>query len=224
MGKLKRIAAVLLVAVLAVAMSVTASAHTVPDVNKIGSITVAQQDGGETVTGGSYTLYRVGDIHVDDGNYSFALTKSFAGSQLKLTDIASAKLAKNLADYAQCHDVNGVTYRVGKGGVVYFEKLKPGLYLLMQEEAATGYNKADPFLVTVPIESEEGYLYDVDSSPKMELEKAPDTPPNTPPHDSNLPQTGQLNWPIPVLAIGGLVFFAAGWILILSRKRGKHES
>lgn len=36
-----------------------------------------------------------------------------------------------------------------------------------------------------------------------------------------LPQTGQLNWPIPVLVVVGLGLFAAGWILCL---RGKKET
>ena len=28
-----------------------------------------------------------------------------------------------------------------------------------------------------------------------------------------LPQTGQLNWPVPVLAVSGVLLFAAGWVL-----------
>ena len=30
---------------------------------------------------------------------------------------------------------------------------------------------------------------------------------------SGLPQTGQLNWPVPVLAVSGVLLFAAGWVL-----------
>ena len=30
---------------------------------------------------------------------------------------------------------------------------------------------------------------------------------------SSLPQTGQLNWPVPVLAVSGVVLFAFGWAL-----------
>ncbi len=31
--------------------------------------------------------------------------------------------------------------------------------------------------------------------------------------NKRLPQTGQLNWPIPVLCIGGLVLFSCGWLI-----------
>ena len=44
---------------------------------------------------------------------------------------------------------------------------------------------------------------------------APGTPDN-PVMSGGLPQTGQLNWPVPVLAISGMLLFAAGWKL--SRK------
>lgn len=33
-----------------------------------------------------------------------------------------------------------------------------------------------------------------------------------------LPQTGQLNWPVPLLAAGGILLFAAGWRLTFGRK------
>lgn len=43
--------------------------------------------------------------------------------------------------------------------------------------------------------------------------------------DTTLPQTGQLNWPVPVLAICGLVIFAIGWAIVASdRKIKDHEA
>ena len=52
---------------------------------------------------------------------------------------------------------------------------------------------------------------------------SPDNPvspenPDNPVSPSNpdkpvLPQTGQLNWPVPVLAVSGVLLFAAGWVL-----------
>ena len=46
----------------------------------------------------------------------------------------------------------------------------------------------------------------------MELEKEPEPTSTTPPAptDPRLPYTGQLNWPIPVLAVTGVVLVAAG--------------
>lgn len=65
------------------------------------------------------------------------------------------------------------------------------------------------------------YQYDVTAAIKSELEKEPETtvPPTTKPSDSSLPQTGQLNWPIPILVVLGLGLFIAGWLLRFARKK-----
>jgi len=46
---------------------------------------------------------------------------------------------------------------------------------------------------------------------------------STKPPQLTLPQTGQLNWPIPVLVVLGLVLFTAGWQLRFGNKRDGYE-
>lgn len=45
------------------------------------------------------------------------------------------------------------------------------------------------------------------------------TQPTQPDDDDKLVQTGQLNWPVPVCIISGLVIFSIGWILLNSNKK-----
>ena len=45
--------------------------------------------------------------------------------------------------------------------------------------------------------------------------------PTTPP--TKLPQTGQLNWPVPVLVVLGLALFSLGWGLRFGRRKDSHE-
>ena len=89
-----------------------------------------------------------------------------------------------------------------------------------------------PFLVSLPgvDKAGTGRVWDVTAVSKDAFRPAePDTPsppdpvepsepdvPDTPGGD-RLPQTGQLNWPVPVLAGAGLVLFLAG--LLLFRRR-----
>ena len=56
----------------------TAFAHDVPDLNREGQIHIAMRFDGKAVPGGKLTLYRVGEVHEDDGNYSFVPTGDFA--------------------------------------------------------------------------------------------------------------------------------------------------
>lgn len=217
----KRILTLLLVITLLCAFPVMAFAHDVPDESRTGNIQISMQTAnGTTVFGGSLTLYRVGEVFEDDGNYSFALTGDFVDCGQSLADLESTTLAKSLADYAVSRSLKGTTQNVDAKGTVSFKDVQLGLYLLVQEVPAEGYYKADPFLVSVPMMEDDVYIYDVDASPKVEVEHEPQptNPPPTKPTKPTLPQTGQLNWPIPVLIVCGLVLLCVGWVLYFRKK------
>ena len=232
----KSLFALLTVAVLMCAMNMTAYSHDVPDLSQKGSVTITMRQDGTVVSGGTISLYQVGRITETDGNYGFTPTGDFADCGESLDDVQSAKLAQKLAQYAETHQLSGKTKEIGVKGTVSFTQLTPGLYLFKQDRAASGYNKAEPFLVSVPMLENGTYVYDVDASPKVELKKgsSPATPgsPGTPGTASKksarslggkLPQTGQLNWPIPVLVVSGLGMFSVGWMLRFGKKKGIYE-
>ena len=97
----KRLAALLLCALLLCCTGVTAYAHDVPDPARHGSINISMHCGDTAVPGGTLTIYRVGDIHEDDGNYSFVPSASFTGCADAFDDIQAPALAQKLADYAK---------------------------------------------------------------------------------------------------------------------------
>ena len=218
MGKWIRFFTVLLVLAF---LPAVASAHPVPEPGKKGSITVSMQFDGEPVPGGKLTLYRVGEVSQDDGNYSFVPTGEFTrwGTDFGTLDSAeqNAQTAKKLKRFIQSNgeDISGITKRIGDNGEVTFSKLEQGLYLLVQTEPATGFSPVNPFLVSIPYEKDGEYLYDLDAQAKTELEQVP-KPPQKP--GGKLPQTGQLNWPVPVLAAAGLTLFGIGWGIRFRRK------
>jgi len=231
---MKKITSILTVIIMLCCFSSTVFADNVPDLTMRGSIQITMRSGDTYVPGGNLTLYKVGDIYEDNGNYSFVLTDSFAGSGETLDDIQSAQLADDLARYAERNSITGTNKEIDQNANIAFTDLDLGLYLLVQEQAAEGYNKVSPFLVSVPMQENGAYVYDVDASPKVELEKVtepdtPDTPPDTPdtPPPTNpggkLPQTGQLNWPIPVLVACGLGLFIIGWWMRFGGKKDSYE-
>ena len=69
--------------------------------------------------------------------------------------------------------------------------------------------------MSLPFLKDGDYLYDLDAQAKTELEQVP-KPPQKP--GGKLPQTGQLNWPVPVLAAAGLTLFGIGWGIRFRRK------
>lgn len=287
----KQLAALLLAAVLAAALSAPAFAAATAasiELTRKGSITVTLRDSesGSAVSGGKLTLYQVASISRQNGNLSYDYTNGFENCGVSLGDLSESDLARTLDDKRPAGS-KGETLTLDTNGKAVFSRLPLGLYLVVQSTASTGYEKINPFLVSVPLVEEDTYLYDVDALPKVgtltpttppdvpgepdkpeepdkptEPEKPttpenpdkPETPDipeepgkNTPPGADNpedwvlngrpdknaapnpgnpedwvlngrptLPQTGQLNWPIPVLTAAGTCLIAAG---ILLRKK-----
>ena len=111
-------------------------------------------------------------------------------------------------------------------GKVSFSDLKAGLYLVWQDDAdaSDGYDAIHPFLISVPRWQNGAYAMHVEADPKVPLETEPTTPPPPPPPPPpELPQTGQLNWPVPVMAVTGMALFVVGWILCWRGKRMENE-
>ena len=221
---IKRIVSLILVMMFLIVGSLSAHAHEIPDYNRRGSIDITMKYKDKVVPGGTLTLYRVADVATDDGNYFFTYTADFSDCSIPVTELSSSEIGAALAKIAKDRRLNGVAQDLDKEGHTKFSDLEIGLYLLVQNKAAAGYNQVSPFLVSVPGNDNGHYIYDVNASPKVELEPAPTTP-TTPskPSGGKLPQTGQVNWPVPILGTVGLILIAAGFCMKASDRRKKHE-
>lgn len=217
----KRITSFLTVMLLFACLPMTAFAHEVPNLEKKGSIEITMKMGDQVVPGGKLICSRVGDIAEEDGNYSF---RRLDGEQM--TDVSSPDAAKEmvafLKDYQKKHSIDSRENTIGEDGKVKFQNLKTGLYLMTQENPPSGYYAISPFLVSIP-ENEDGhYIYDVTirskTEPKKTTKPSEDTPSPEKPR-GNLPQTGQLNWPIPILFASGLLLLVIGHLL----RKGTHK-
>lgn len=196
-------------------LPLSASAHPVPDLTRKGSITITMKYKGTPVSGGSLNLYKVGDVHEDDGNYSFVPVKGLEA--LDYTNIQSPELAKAAAKAVEEKKIAAEkTVTIGSSGTAEFSDLALGLYLVAQKTAASGYKMTDSFLVSVPYLEDGAYVYNVKADPKTDLEREVEptspTKPSTPSGGGGgkLVQTGQLWWPVPVLICAGLGCIVVG--------------
>lgn len=190
----------------------SAHAFDLPDTTRTGSISGNMTYEDSPVGGGSLEVYRVGDVTVSNEGYVFTLTEEFAASEESLDDPSSSLLAESLASYAAEAGLDSTTVSIGSDGTWEISDLELGLYLIVQNDPADGYEAISPFLVSLPYYDEDAdeYLYEVDADPKMEpITETPEDPVEV--VDEKLPQTGQLNWPVPILAILGVVMFIVGY-------------
>ena len=224
----RKIPVILLAAVLLAQIFASVSAVEIPDPEKKGSITFTMVWNEEKLDSGSLTIYRIGDIRETENGYGFALVAEIEDSRLSLEDLSDPELAQSLCVLAKNRDLPGMTAPIENGEAV-FEDLLPGLYVVTQteEEASDGFTPILPFLISLPQMQYGHYVYDLTALPKVSLEPEPTEPSDptdpTQPPPPDLPQTGQLNWPVPFLAVAGFALFVLGWFLRFGKKHAHEE-
>lgn len=223
---MRKLSAVLLALALLLGAVLTVFAAETPDLTRRGSITFTVDHEGTLLNGGYLSIVRVGEIVPENGEYRYRLLPALTPGPA-LEDLESPSLAEELAQLAR-EKALPVQRAPIRSGEAKFTDLELGLYLVTQPEAdaTPDFYPIAPFLMSVP-QLVDGYVYDVVAAPKMEpgsiptqptTEPTQPPPPTTTPPGPNLPQTGQLNWPVPLLIVSGLAFFATGWYLAYGKK------
>ncbi len=155
--------------------------------------------------------------------------QEYACDVTALTDSQRMALAGTLARLAAENGLYTRSAETGEDGETVFSELDAGLYLLARTAAAPeneAYTCA-PLIIELPCLEGDTWVYDVAVTMKFEAPTEPEQPPApTPeaaPPSEKLAQTGQLNWPIPFLAGGGVCLFVAGWALLREAKDEKSK-
>lgn len=316
MKKFKSIVAILMmVVVFVLPLSLVSSALT----SQNGSITVNLTDSSteKPLVNVAVRLYFVAKAYENGGGIAYELVSPFDKSGFDADSWQDSSLPVHLAHFAETENVAYTEKTTDENGVVVFENLIPGLYLVVPSDAEEGEITSSPFFVSIPRYNDEDKIweYNIDATPKIsggipddggdktetyisvvkkwetnkshpasvtvvllrdyeEYEKiqlnesnnwyyrwdnlskdhvwsvveesVPDgytvsyvTSSNTVTiinksedksetttkpsggEDDKLVQTGQLNWPVPVCAIAGLLLFSIGWAVL---NFGKKES
>ena len=223
---MKRIVMCLLVAALLMGLAMPVCAADFLDPDEKGTLTLVMEWDKKPLNSGSLTLFRVGDISIIDGVPDFVLIEELKDCGFSLKDLDDPELPMNLADLALKEKLKGIKAPI-KNGEAVFSDLQAGLYVVAQmaSDACDGFESIKPFFISLPYRQNGTYEYDRKAQPKVQLHQTPTEPTEpkpTKPKDPTLPQTGQLNWPIPVMAVSGFMLLLFG-ILLSSRKKGDRE-
>lgn len=221
----KRIVVLTVCLLMLVGLTVNAQAtsHPVPDLSRNGSLTFLMEVDGEKLDTGALNISKVGELTEEDGNYFFTLLD---GTEITEDSQITLELAKEMLDLADELQLEVLSAEINDG-IAVFQDLPHGLYVVWQNEAdaCADYAPISPFLISIPRYANGEYTLDVVAKPKVPFEPEPPTPPTEPPPPPPppLPQTGQLKWPVPVMALTGIALLITGCILCASRKKYAHE-
>ena len=239
----KSCAALLLAALVLLPMTAIAQAAApLVDLAQKGCLSILLQDTGKShapISNATVRIHLIADADGSDAALRYVLTATFQDCGRSLTDQNTPELARHLAQYASEQHLIGMEQQTDPSGRATFSDLPLGIYLVTQAGTVSGYEPIRPFLITLPLANAEGsgWLYAVTALPKTQpTEPHPIVPPvdpapipscpadssstdpiaaepATPPSSAPLLQTGQLNWPIPVLTLCGLLLWRGGFLL-----------
>lgn len=288
----RKICSVCLIALILLVMPMTVFAQGF-ETDRVGSISVSLLDPKEEtpLAGAELSLYYVATVALNSSSrLSYTFTDAFADCGCALDDPA---LVTALDVFVTEHADPMAKQVTDAQGCAAFTNLPLGLYFVKQTNTVEDSVSCTSFLVTVPNYDNDGYVYDVNASPKTEvvklvsitIKKVWNTDESTSATDSvtvqllkdgvliatavlndqnqwqivytNMPesdaytivevdvpegfvasysqngyiftvtnsafliQTGQLIWPIPVLALAGLFLITVGAI-VLRKTRNQH--
>lgn len=174
----------------------------------------------QMIDGIDVSICKVADINGTD----YVPTDPFVDSGISIAALVkepSAEAANAVCQYVKKHQIESMSAHSQTGEVV-FDSLDCAIWLVFcQEEQEYTFN---PYFVFLPQTMNDKVQYEVIAEPKVEqnMEKPEPTLPNTNQTVGKLPQTGQLWWPILMLAIAGVCFIALG-IIELRNKRNEEE-
>lgn len=181
---------------------------------------------GEAVSGIQISIYQVGTAAFEGYNLVYTLAETLAeGKDIPINGLtadqnrsSAAKLWKQIQALGQ-DSLPVWTEKTDKEGKIQLEQMPMGIYLAVQTAENNTYADITPFLFYLPESGEDGWAYDIALTPKVE--KHPEQKPSTPDGSNGpyLPQTGMLQWPVPLLAGSGVLLFAVGWGVSRSRRR-----
>lgn len=159
-------------------------------------------------SGDEFSLAKIADAEVIEDAQSIRYTtlpeyKAYDCDWSALNAEDSCIKAKELAKIAVRKGQYLSSSVVDQQGNVCFSNLDPALYLVVRTKAASQNQNyfVEPFLIRIPMVWENEIVYTVTSAPKFGWKKP----------DPILPQTGQLNWPVPVLTGLGIAFILVGF-------------
>ena len=139
------------------------------DSQKTGSVsvTLTEQQDKEPIAGAELSVYYVATVRMNaNGDLSYVYTDAFENSGIDLDD---PSLAIKLDAYVSEKNVAATKITTDQNGTAICEDLALGLYFIKQTGTVEGFAPCTPFMVTVPGKNAEGYVYDVNASPKTEV-------------------------------------------------------
>ena len=131
------------------------------------SVTLVSPQSEQPIVGVELSVYYVATVDINtDGRMNYIYADDFGECGFPLDD---PELTAKLNTFVSEHTVTCRKIVTDSQGNAVCSDLPLGLYFVKQTGEAEGFAPCTPFLVTVPMETDTGYQYHVNASPKTDV-------------------------------------------------------
>lgn len=143
------------------------------DINKNGSITLHVADSEEKIPlqGATFRLYLFAAAHKKSDGVGYEYVIPYDNCNMDMDNLQDPYLPVHLAYFALTHSLPCTEITSDAKGNIVFDKLLPGVYLILATDILENYFLPSPFVVNIPIynHEEESWEYDINATPKMQI-------------------------------------------------------
>lgn len=141
------------------------------DLTKNGSIEITLKEANENmINGAEITIYHIADAINVNNNLTYSLRNNITGCNVNLDNLTDTDLI-NQINKCNLDNANKYTKVTNTNGIVSFNNLKLGLYIIKQTNKVKGYSNIDSFLIAIPTVEDNTWIYDIKSKPKADIYK-----------------------------------------------------
>ena len=141
------------------------------DFNKLGTITITLKESNNNISikGAELTIYKIASATSIDNNLEYIFNDNIKKCNLDLSDISDNNLANKIDKCIENLELEDITKTTNEEGIVIFDNLQLGLYLVKQTNNVEGYSNIDPFLVAIPTLENNIWIYNIEATPKTDI-------------------------------------------------------
>lgn len=138
------------------------------DFNKTGTITITLKETVDKtpIEGAKINIYKIALSTSKNNNLELEYDENILNCNIDTKDLSNPneidKCIKNKNIWNQEKITN-------KSGEVIFDELELGLYLVKQTNKINGYSNIEPFLIIIPKEENNKWIYDIKANPKTDI-------------------------------------------------------
>ena len=146
------------------------------DFNKKGTITINLKESTDNINieGAEITIYKIATVTSENNNLKFIYIDNIKNCDGDLSNLTDTSLTSKIDKCIENVNLPSQTNLTNELGIVKFDNLQLGLYLVKQTNKVEGYSNIESFLVSIPKDIDNKWTYVINANPKTDIIKLMD--------------------------------------------------